>query len=137
MSYDYFNTVPLGHYFDCPDIAPSCTLPCDPTQTCCSSLSQSGYIFSDNFSDDLIASGTPKAMIYAGSTIDNNGSVGGVTFPVVPCEFGQLATLDINTVVSATIDGNKLKLPFTAENSALGGPYGLHAVFIKWYFTCV
>jgi hypothetical protein len=136
ISYNYYNTDPPGHYSDCPDLG-SCDGTCPDGKTCCNNASMSGYIYSDDFPSDLISSGiSPKAKIWAGSQIDNNGSVGGITFPQVTCESFSVATLDVDAIVDATIEGNKLKLPFTAINSAAGGPYGLYDVAIMWYFSC-
>jgi hypothetical protein len=133
--YDYFNTEPQGHWFDCPNLAPSCSDPCAEGETCCSNQSQSGYIYSDDFPDDLFSCGKPLALIYAGSAIDNNGSLGGITFPSVSCESSEIARLTEDEIVDAEIDGKKLKLAFTAQNSALGGPYGLNSVSVMWYFA--
>ena len=95
----------------------------------------SGYIYSDDFADEFINSWSPHAIIYAGSAIDNNGSVAGITFPIVSCESREIARLIQDEIVAVEIEGKKLKLPFTAQNTAIGGPYGLAGVSIKWYFT--
>jgi hypothetical protein len=135
MFYSYADTVPEGHVDDCLGIA-DCDGNCPPGPSCCSNASQSGYIYSEDFPPDLIADGTPSAIIFAGSRIDNNGSVGGVTFPVVTCESSDVATLPADVNVVPEIEGNKLKLPFYAANTAKGGPYGLVAVNVMWYFSC-
>jgi hypothetical protein len=133
--YSFGDTVPPGHVSDCPDVG-GCDGSCPEGGTCCNNASMSGYIYSDEFPSNLISSSTPKAKIYAGSLIDNNGSVGGVTFPPQTCESQTLAQLNVTTIVEPEIEGNKLKLPFTAQNSAAGGPYGLLSVFVMWYFSC-
>jgi hypothetical protein len=122
MNYSYADTVPPGHVDDCQGIA-NCNGDCpEGSPPCCSNASQSGYIYSEDFPSSLIANGTPAAIIYEGSTIDNNGSVGGVAFPAVTCESGDVATLLADVNVVPEVEGNKLKLPFYAANTAKGGP---------------
>jgi len=136
ISYNYYNTVPPGHVDDCEGIA-DCDGNCpEGSPPCCSNASMSGYIYSENFPPSLIAYGTPAAIIYAGSSIDNNGSVGGITFPEVTCESSNVATLLEDAHVVPVVEGKKLKLPFYAANTAHGGPYGLNNVSVMWFFSC-
>jgi hypothetical protein len=99
---------------------------------CCCGASITGTILSEEYDQKCFDLLKPEALIYAGSTIDNIGSVGGIVFPHIEC---QLGILDVNTIVTPTKVGNRLSLPFSVANDSTCGPYGLNNVNIKWYFN--
>jgi hypothetical protein len=81
----------------------------------------------------------PKAKIYAGSGIDNLGSVGGVEFTYIQFggeDSGGLSILENDTIVTPSIDvqSRRIYVPFFAANDESCGPYGLILVGIKWFF---
>ena len=104
---------------------------CNPPPCCCGA-SITGTILSEEYDQKCFDLLKPKALIYAGSAIDNIGSVGGIVFSHIEC---QLGILNVDTIVTPTKVGNRLSLPFTVANDSTCGPYGLNAVSVKWYFN--
>ena len=104
---------------------------CD-TPPCCCGASITSTIFSEEYDQKCFDLLTPRATILSGSLIDNSGSVGGVAFSHTDCQLGFLAT---STEVVPTRVWNRLSLPFSVANDSTCGPYGLHAVSVKWYFN--
>ena len=104
---------------------------CDPPPCCCG-LSITSNIFSETYDQKCFDLLTPRATILSGSLIDNSGSVGGVAFSHTDCQLGFLAN---STEVTPTIAGLRLSLPFSVANDSTCGPYGLNAVYVKWYFN--
>jgi hypothetical protein len=98
---------------------------------CCCGAQISGTIFSEPYDQECFNILTPAALIYAGSVIDNKGSVGGVAFKHTECFLGYL---EKDTLVTPNIDGRRLSLPFFVANDSTCGPYGLSNVNIKWFF---
>ena len=70
MSYSYFDDSAYGN--------PSC-----PEDECCDA-SISGTLLSEEYDQKCFDLLTPRALIYAGSLIDDNGSVAGITFTPNP-----------------------------------------------------
>ena len=104
---------------------------CDPPPCCCGA-SITSTIFSEEYDQKCFDLLTPRAIILAGSLINNSGSVGGVAFYHEDCELGYL---EDDTEVEPTRVGNRLSLPFSVANDSTCGEYGLHAVSVKWYFN--
>jgi hypothetical protein len=99
---------------------------------CCCGLSISGTVTSEDYDQKCFDMLTPRAIILGGSYINNSGSVGGVGFSHTECQLGFLGS---DTEVTPTRVGNKLSLPFSVSNDSTCGEYGLHAVYVKWYFN--
>lgn len=114
----------------CPDVG----TPCGPSETpSCSNAVLNGFIYSDPWPSIPLGK-TPKAKIYAGAALDNWGNIGSAYSDNVgtnECVYGYTASDVIDT---ATLDGNKMKLPFSAINAQHGGPYGIFSAVIEWYW---
>lgn len=104
---------------------------CDDPPCCCGA-SITSTILSEEYDQKCFDLLTPRAIILAGSVIDNSGSVGGVAFSHTEC---QLGFLDTPTEAVPTRVGNRLSLPFSVANDSTCGPYGLYFVSVKWYFN--
>jgi hypothetical protein len=99
----------------------------------CCGASISGTILSDSYDQKCFSLLTPRALIYAGSTIDDFGSVGGVVFTPRP---EDISILEEDTEVIPDKVGQRLSLSFSAQNNPeFCGPYGLVYVSVKWYFN--
>lgn len=129
MYYSYYNDSAYGNIY-CNAVqcgGGNCDSP-----PCCCGASISGNILSEEYDEKCFELLSPKALILAGSLIDNSGSVGGVSFYHVECTLGVLLQ---DTIVTPTRYGNKLSLPFSVTNDSTCGPYGLNSVSVKWYFV--
>ena len=125
--YSYADSIPRGKYFDeCPN---RCTAIPNCSEGSCCGESIRGFIYSDPFEVPLFKNHV-FATILGGSTIDDIGSVGGITF--TPGQFPLESSLENDTKVIPEIFGNQLRLPFIAINGGACGPYGLSSVGIHW-----
>ena len=104
-----------------------------PVNQCCGA-SISGNIYSEEYDQACFDLLTPRATIYAGSVIDNIGSVAGLTFVQ---ESNLLSYLKETTDVVPSVDtgARRLYLPFNVSNVDPCGPYGLLIVNVKWWFN--
>lgn len=133
MSYSYNTDPSLGKTSeDCPNVGP----PCQDGEPSCAGLVVSGFVYSDPW-PFIPAEKTAKAKIYAGAQLDNWGDIG-TAFSnnqggsIDPCALG---ITEGDVVDTAQVDPDKrMKLPFSATNSPAGGPYGIQAAVIEWYW---
>jgi len=106
---------------------------CGANQCCEASIS--GTILSDPYDQKCFDLLTPRALIYAGSLIDDFGSVGGIVFTPKPEDI-LISILEEDTEVIPNKVGQRLSLSFSAQNNPeYCGPYGLVYVLVKWYFN--
>ena len=75
--------------------------------------------------------GNPKMTLYAGSLIDNYGSIGSESLPANCPSIGNFPE---DKTMDAEIFGTKLRVPISIHNDASCGPYGLYNVSVKWFF---
>lgn len=131
MFYSYNNDPKLGKgYSECPNVTP----PCGNSETpSCSSANVSGFLFSDEWS--FIPQGkNPKAKIYAGAQFDNFGNIGSAVSNNQGSNLCVLGTTSLDVIDTAILDGNKMKIAFSATNAPHGGPYGILNAVIEWYW---
>ena len=129
MFYSYYNDSAYG---DANCTAVQCGGGDCDRPPCCCGASITSTIFSEEYDQKCFDLLTPRAIILAGSLIDNIGSVGGIAFSHTECELGYLPE---STEVVPSRSGLRLSLPFTVANDSTCGPYGLNSVYIKWYFN--
>jgi len=120
MSYSYRNDSAYGD--------PTC-----PINQCCG-FSVSGNIYSEEYDQACFDLLTPRATVYAGSVIDNIGSVAGLTF-VQRSDLLSYLEQTTDVVPSIDIGARRLYLPFIATNVDPCGPYGLLFISVKWWFN--
>jgi hypothetical protein len=132
--YSYDTDSSLGaNYNQCPDVGK----PCGGAEVAsCAGLVVSGFLYSRQW-PSIPVGRTPKAKIYAGARLDNWGNIGSAFSnnqggSLGPCALGITEGDVVNT---AQVDPDKrMKLPFSATNSPAGGPYGILAAVIEWYW---
>ena len=120
MIYSYFNSDEYGNS--------TC-----PIGECCGA-SISGNIYSKEYDQACFDLLTPRATVYAGSVIDNIGSVANLPFIQ---EENLLSYLKENTDVVPSVEAQtrRLYLPYNAANVDPCGPYGLYSISVKWWFN--
>jgi hypothetical protein len=127
--YGYNDSEPIGgDNTVCPNADGSCQSL--PPASCCGAVLR-GYIYSDDFNERCLNSGNPKMTLYAGSVIDNYGSIGIASTDI---ECPSVTTFNEDTTMDAEIKGKKLRVPITIYNDASCGPYGCVSVRVKWFF---
>ena len=131
ISYSYEDDPSLGKGFDeCPLVAPPCG---GDDVGSCSGATVSGFVFSDEWRSIPLGK-TPKAKIYAGALFDNFGNIGSAVSDNQGSDDCVLGTIYSDVIDTAIIDGNKTKIAFSVTNAVHGGPYGLYAATIEWYW---
>lgn len=131
ISYSYTTDPSLGKGYDeCPKVAP----PCGGDETAsCSNANVSGFLFSDEW--NVIPEGkTPMAKIYAGAQFDNFGNIGSAISNNQGTDLCVLGETSLDVIDTAILDGNKMKIAFSATNAPHGGPYGIFNAVIEWYW---
>jgi len=128
--YSYNDSVPVGgDYTVCPNYDQTCQKL--PPVSCCGAV-LNGYIYSDDFSQKCFSNGKPKMTLYAGSVIDDYGSIGTASAKG-NCPASAIFTED--ATMDAEVYQQKLRVPITIYNGPdICGPYGLTAVSVKWFF---
>jgi len=116
---------------ECPNVGEPC--PSGDGTESCANENVSGFLFSDIW--DFIPLGkTPKAKIYAGASFDNWGNIGSAVSDNQGTNDCVLGTTYSDVIDTAILDGNKMKIAFSATNAQHGGPYGIISAVIEWYW---
>ena len=132
VTYSYYDSEPPGKFYaECPNIGA-----CDGTSTGdCAGEILEGFIV-ERFRKSCVGTKTIRAKLLAGSTVDDYGTIGGVSTTNVCGVLGSIAgDHDVTDEVVIEDDGDfiKAKIPISITNDEyLGGPHGLSSVTICW-----
>ena len=94
--------------------------------------------------DFPIACASPQATVYAGSGLDDYGTISGPSDTITvadPCPGTGLGTVATTTTITPYVvdngDGTQyLKLNVAVTNSpTVGGPYGVASLSVRWWFA--
>ena len=154
--YSYFDTVPPAPaYEDCPNISvcdgstiilwlPGGTVPSragGPGPGDCAGDTLNCYVRSVDFP---IGCASPQATVYAGSGLDDYGTISGPSDTITvadPCPGSGLGTVATTTTITPYVvnngDGTQyLKLNVAVTNGPnVGGPYGVASLSVRWWFA--
>jgi len=154
--YSYFDSVPPAPAFEeCPNISDcngasiivwlfSNTVPNRIGQAGpgdCAGNTLNCYVRSSDFP---IGCGSPQVTVYAGSGLDDYGTISGPSDTITvadPCPNPNLGTVTATTTITPYAvnngDGTQyLKLNVAVTNSpTLGGPYGVATLSVRWWFA--
>lgn len=131
-SYGYFDTVPQGKWYDeCPGVG-TCQSP-GPEGDCAGDVLEGHIVerFCKASTDGLQI----RAILRKNSTLDDFGTIAGIDTTEQCGVLGVItADHDITDELVFEDDGAYVlaKVPFRAENSRLGGPFGAAGVVICW-----
>lgn len=133
--YSYADTEPPGAWYDdCPNLG-GCGSG-DPPGSCAGEVLE-GHIL-ERFCKTVVGQDQIRAKLLADSALDDYGVIAGVATSQVCGQLGLITgdhdiTDEIEVITDPDNDGYWLaKVPFTATNSQLGGPYGVAWVRICW-----
>lgn len=134
VTYSYMDTEPKGKWYDeCPNVGQ-----CGGDSGSCANAVLDGFII-EKFCKSSVQGKQIKATLRKNSTIDDFGSVAGISTDVNTCgQLGKFTTdHDITDEVVFEDDPDDplfllAKVPFQAQNASHGGPYGLSSVRICW-----
>lgn len=134
VEYSYGDTVPPGKWWDeCPNTG-NCASGSGAIEGDCAGDVLEGYIV-ERFCKASIEGLEIRAILRSGSALDDFGEVAGIATDE---RCGLLGVIsgdhDITAELEFEDDGSYLraKVPFRAENSQIGGPYGVARVVICW-----
>jgi hypothetical protein len=115
------------------DQCPRVSKPCGSDETAdCGGLSLNGFFYSNPWSR-IARSKTPMVrVIYA--QFDNYGSIGSVLSSDQGTNSCALGTISSSPGQQAIIEGNQMKIGYTATNAVHGGPYGVISATLEWYW---
>ena len=135
-TYTYHDSEPPGKFWDeCPRAGV-----CDPERGPpgdCADVALEGFII-ERFCKSVVGTNEIRAKLISGSTLDDWGEIAGIE---TNQDCGILGVIDgdhditdeIEIITDPDDDAIWLcKVPFTANNARLGGPYGLAGVKICW-----
>jgi hypothetical protein len=133
-TYSYMDTEPPGKWYDeCPEVG-NCASGSGAIEGDCAGDVLEGYIV-ERFCKASVEGLEIRAILRSGSALDDFGEVAGIATDE---RCGLLGVIsgdhDITAELEFEDDGAYLraKVPFRAENSQLGGPYGVARVVICW-----